>query len=299
MLRVFRLKIRPKIIIDSGASGLNIVVLAREKHYFSLPSIHWDLSITDLDRALIALRQNISKQIGGFLKLKPDLYFLVDACDSENYKVSLVNLFDSPYPGHVHFLLRPLAHLKSREYIPWGTIVFDVTANQSVISTIQEGAVLNCKQDDFGGLCLDKRLIAYFRRNLNLNITLTVAQYIREHYAQLDLTQPAVALPITGFEMGTGLHVTRLVTQQELHEAWEPVLQTWVRTIQHNLYQASFSMVEALRAEGIFLAGRGALLPGLDEYLACALNLSVTQLQPPLQSALVGAENWIHGFKLS
>lgn len=299
MLRVFRLKIRPKIIIDLGASGINILVLARERHHFSLPQIQGDLSSAGSDRALIALRQNISKQIGSFLKLKPDLYFLVDACDSETYKVSLIDLFGTPYHGHVHFLLRPLAHLKSREYIPWGTIVLDVGANKSVISAIQEGTVLNCQQYNFGGLCLDKRLVAYFRRNLNLNITLTVAQHVREHYGQLDLTQPAVALPINGIEMGTGLQVTRLVMQQELNEAWEPVLQTWVRTIQHNLYQASFTMVESLRAEGIFLAGCGALLPGLDEYLACSLNLSVTQLQPPLQSALVGAENWIHGFKLS
>lgn len=282
MLRAFQTTMRPKIALDLGHSEIRIAILGKEKRILPFPSYQ--------AQNLGLLTEYIKRHLDHWLKLRPDLYFLVDPCDSPEHQLSLKQIGVALGAHQIYRILRPLAHIKSHNIVPWGTVLVDIGADTVVVSTIQEGSVLQCHQINSGGKALDQHLIEYLRRNYYLNISMQTAENIKKDKNQ--------AHWIAGVQTQTGVQVESLIFQSELMEAWQPVLQTWIDAIKQSLYQSSYKLVECLKLEGIFITGGGALLNGLNEYLASALNISVTKLQAPLQSALIGAEDWMNGIKL-
>ncbi|MFO1258007.1 MAG: rod shape-determining protein [Gammaproteobacteria bacterium] len=282
MLRAFQTTMRPKIALDLGHSEIRIAILGKENSTLPFPSYQI--------RNVRLLTEFIKKHLGYWLRLRPDLYFLVDPCDSHERQLSVRDIGTALGAHRVYRILRPLAHVKSLNTVPWGTVLVDIGAEAVVISTIQEGSVLQCHEIQSGGKALDQHLIQYLRRNYYLNISLQTAENMKKS------TSPAHL--ISAIQSQTGVPVRALIYQEELMDAWQPVLQSWTEAIQQSLYQSSYKLVECLKVEGIFITGGGALLNGLNEYLASALNISVTRLQAPLQSALIGAEHWMNGIKL-
>lgn len=282
MLRAFQTTMRPKIALDLGHSEIRMIILGKEKKILPFPSHQ--------ARDIRLLTEFIKRHLGHWLSLRPDLYFLVDPCDSPERQVTLSHIGTTLGAHRIYRILRPLAHIKSLNTIPWGTVLVDFGSDTMVVSTIQEGSILHCHQIDRGGRALDQHLIQYLRRNYGLNISLQTAELIKKTGRSAHL--------ISAIQTQTGIQVESLIFQQELMEAWQPVLQIWIETIKQSLYQSSYKLIECLKLEGIFITGGGAMLNGLNEYLASALNIPVTQLQAPLQSALIGAEHWMNGIKL-
>lgn len=282
MLRAFQTTMRPKIAFDFGHAEIRIAILGKEKKILPFPS-HYT-------RNMRLLTEFIRKHLRHWLKLRPDLYFLVDPCDLPEHQLSLSHLGVALGAHQIYRISRPLAHVKSLNTIPWGTVLVDIGANTVIVSTIQEGCVLQCYPIDCGGKALDQHLVEYLRRNYYLNISLQTAEMIKKSKEQVHW--------VSAIQAQTGVQVESLIFRQELMEAWQPVLQIWIEAIKQSLYQSSYKLVECLKLEGIYITGGGALLNGLSQYLASALNISVTQLQAPLQSALIGAEDWMNGIKL-
>jgi len=78
------------------------------------------------------------------------------------------------------------------------------------------------------------------------------------------------------------------VTSAEVSEAIQPPLRAIAATIRSTLEQTPSALAAQLEAAGLHLAGGGALLAGIDRYLARATGLMVTVAEDPRTCAVRG-----------
>jgi rod shape-determining protein MreB len=132
-----------------------------------------------------------------------------------------------------------------------------------------------------------------------------IVQYVKKHYNLLIGERRAEALKIalgsalpTGGERRTvevkgrdlidGIPKTIIVGEEEIREALRETITTIVETVRICLERTPPELAADIIDKGIYMAGGGALLRGLDELLHRETGLPVTVAKDPLLCVALG-----------
>ena len=140
---------------------------------------------------------------------------------------------------------------------------------------------------------MDAAIIAYMRRKHDLMVGQQTAERIKIEIGSAVPLEEEMTREIRGRDLIGGLPRKCEITSTEIREALtEPILQIReciVRTLESAEPELAADMVE----NGIHLAGGGALLRGLDQYLADTIGLQFILVDDPLSCVARGTSVYL------
>ena len=139
-----------------------------------------------------------------------------------------------------------------------------------------------------GGDEMDADIVAYARREFNLLMGERTAEDIKIAIGSAYPLDEEVSTFFRGRDLLTGLPRSIEVTSAQVREAIEPSVEQIVDAIKLTIEETPPELVADVMDQGIYLAGGGALLRGLEQRVSEATQMAVHVADDPLTCVVRG-----------
>jgi len=182
---------------------------------------------------------------------------------------------------------------------PKGNMIIDIGGGTTEIAVIALGGIAVEKSIKVAGDIFTDDIIYYMRTMHNLQIGEKTAERIKiEVGSALDeLDNPPDDLPIEGRDMLSGKPKRIIVSYKEVAKAIDKSLLRIEDAIMETLSKTPPELSADIYNSGIYLAGGGALLRGLDKRLSQKTDLPVYIAEDPLRTVVKGTGIALKYFK--
>ncbi len=172
---------------------------------------------------------------------------------------------------------------------PVASMVCDVGGGTTEAAVFSLGDVVSGRSIRTGGDKMDQAIVDYLRRRHSLRVGLGVAEQLRIDIGSAAVLESEMAQEVRGVDVVGSLPRSANVTSEEVRHALAEPLETILEAIKATLDGCSPELAADLVDRGMVLCGGGALLRGLDRYLAEQTGLPVRVTTEPLAAVLTGA----------
>jgi len=171
---------------------------------------------------------------------------------------------------------------------PFGSMIVDIGGGTTEVAVIALGGIVIAKSIRVAGDELDEAIVNQCRKNYNLLIGERSAEEIKIAMGSVYPMENESSMEVRGRDLVTGLPRTFTISAAEVRDAlFEPV-NVVVDAIRMTLEKTPPELAADIMDRGVVLAGGGALLSGLDRYIAQETELSVFVVDDPLSSVAYG-----------
>lgn len=173
---------------------------------------------------------------------------------------------------------------------PNGNMVIDIGGGTSEIAVISLGGIVSNKSIKTAGDEFNQDIEEYMRREHNMSIGSRTAELIKIHIgaALTDIDNPPEKYEVRGRDLLTGVPKAINVTHQEIAIALDKSIQQIEVAVLNALGNTPPELSADIYKSGIYLAGGGSLLRGLDKRLSLKTKLLVHIDDNPLQAVARG-----------
>src|SRR5438445_4271391 len=165
---------------------------------------------------------------------------------------------------------------------PSGSMIVDIGGGTTEVAVTSLGGIVVARSIRIGGDEMDQDIVAYARREFNLLMGERTAEDIKIAIGSAYPLDEEVTTFFRGRDLLTGLPRSIEVTSAQIREAIEPSVERIVDAIKDTLEETPPELVADVMDQGIYLAGGGALLRGLDTRVAEATQMAVHVADDPL-----------------
>lgn len=173
---------------------------------------------------------------------------------------------------------------------PEGVMVVDIGGGTTEIAIISLGGMVINRSLRIAGDELDEEIINYMRIRYGMLIGERTAEEVKIEIGSaypLD-DKDDMATVVRGRDLSSGLPKSLKISASEVREALTPVVSQMITAIQEVLEETPPELLTDIVERGIFLAGGGALLRGLDKKIAEETKLPVYISDDPLTTVVRG-----------
>jgi rod shape-determining protein MreB and related proteins len=173
---------------------------------------------------------------------------------------------------------------------PVGNMVIDIGGGTTEIAVIALGGIVNNKSIRIAGDEFDVDIGEYMRKQHNINIGERTAERIKiEVGAALpDIDNPPPEYKVHGRDMLTGIPKEVVVNHVEIAHALDKSIVKIEAAVLNALEMTPPELSADIFETGIYLAGGGSLLRGLDKRLHLRTKLAVHVAEDPLRAVARG-----------
>ena len=173
---------------------------------------------------------------------------------------------------------------------PMGNMIIDIGGGTSEIAVIALGGIVTDKNIRVAGDDFTSDIEEYMRRQHNILIGERTAEQIKIEVgsAMPELDNPPEDYPVRGRDLMTGIPKEILVSYREIAQALDKSISKIEEAIHSALEQTPPELSADIYKTGIYLAGGGALLRGLDKRIAARTRLPVHVADDPLHAVAKG-----------
>ncbi len=173
---------------------------------------------------------------------------------------------------------------------PIGNMIIDIGGGTSEIAVIALGGIVNNKSIRIAGDDLNLDIMEYIRKQHNINIGERTAERIKiEVGAALpELENPPPDYHVQGRDMLTGIPKEITVSYPEIAHALDKSILKIEAAVLSTLEMTPPELAADIYRTGIYLAGGGSLLRGLDRRIHLKTKLPVHVAEDPLRAVARG-----------
>ena len=173
---------------------------------------------------------------------------------------------------------------------PEGNMIVDIGGGTTEIAVISLGGIVSNTSIRTAGNDLTNDIQQYIRTQHNMRIGTRTAEQIKIHVgaALSELDEPPADFIIRGPNITTSLPIEVPVSYQEIAHCLEKTIYKIEIAILGALEQTPPELYADIVDKGIYLAGGGALLRGLDKRLSDKLNIPFHIAEDPLRAVARG-----------
>jgi len=157
-----------------------------------------------------------------------------------------------------------------------GTFIVDIGGGTTEIAVISLGGVVLGRSVRIAGDEMDEAIMNYFRLKYSLLLGQPTAENLKIQIGSASNNEKEKHLVVRGRDLETGLPKSQKVGSDEVREAVSPIVQEIVGHIKDTLEEAPPELVSDIMEQGIFMAGGGSLLSGIDKMVSEATKTKVT-----------------------
>lgn len=173
---------------------------------------------------------------------------------------------------------------------PTGNMIIDIGGGTSEIAVIALGGIVNNKSIRIAGDDFNVDIEEYMRKQHNINIGERTSEKIKIEVgaAITDLENPPDDYPVHGRDMLTGIPKEIMVNFAEIAHALDKSISKIETAVLNALEMTPPELSADIYRTGIYLAGGGALLRGLDKRIHMKTKLPVHLAEDPLHAVARG-----------
>jgi len=171
---------------------------------------------------------------------------------------------------------------------PTGSMIVDIGGGTTEVAVTSLGGIVVSRSIRIGGDEMDSDIVAYARREFNLLMGERTAEDIKIAIGSAYPLDEEVSTFFRGRDLLTGLPRSIEVTSAQVREAIEPSVEQIVDAIKQTIEETPPELVADVMDQGIYLAGGGALLRGLDTRVSEATQMAVHVAEDPLTCVVRG-----------
>ncbi len=176
-----------------------------------------------------------------------------------------------------------------------GNFLVDIGGGTADIAVISLGGIVLAKSLKIAGDRLDRDIIDYCQEEYRLLIGTRTAEQVKIKIGSAYLGKGNIKgkdkreVPIRGRNLITGLPEEVMVGEGSIKSALEKSVKQIVNTVKDIIEATPPELVADIMARGIFLAGGGSMLKGLNELIAKETKMPVKVIEDPLTTVVRGA----------
>jgi rod shape-determining protein MreB and related proteins len=172
-----------------------------------------------------------------------------------------------------------------------GNLIVDIGGGTTEVAVISLGGIVVDRSVPIGGYEMDEAIMDYAKRERGLLIGQERAEEVKiEIGSALEETRDGAAVSeVAGRDRLSGLLRRVALRAEEVQRALEPPVERIVQAVRDTLERTPPELSADVVNRGIFLAGGGSLLRGIDARLGAETALPVHMVAEPLTCVAVGA----------
>ncbi|EKD26368.1 MAG: hypothetical protein ACD_79C01236G0001 [uncultured bacterium] len=171
---------------------------------------------------------------------------------------------------------------------PTGSMIVDIGGGTSEVAIISLAGIVSSKSVRIAGDELTDAVINYMKRTYNLMIGERTAEDIKIKIGSAAPLPEELSMEVKGRDLIAGLPKTLVINSEEIREALGETVVAIIEAIRITLERCPPEIAADLVDSGIWLAGGGALLKGLDRLIMEETALPVNVADDPLSAVALG-----------
>ena len=173
---------------------------------------------------------------------------------------------------------------------PSGNMVIDIGGGTSEIAVIALGGIVSNKSIRVAGDDFTNDIIEYMRKEHNISIGERTAEKIKIEVgsAVTHLENPPADIAIHGRDLLTGIPKEVVVNYAEIAQCLDKTVAKIETAVLNALENTPPELASDIYRSGIYMAGGGSLLRGLDQRIAAKTKLKVFIAEDPLMAVARG-----------
>lgn len=246
------------------------------------------------------LRHLVTRAQGRQRLFRPEVMLCVPASATSGYRRAMAGAAISAGARQAWLIEAPLAAamgLGLPVAAPGGHAVCDLGAGGVQVAVIALSGVVAAQSTAAGGDRMDAAIAEWVRERRGVVVDGPSAEELKVMLGSaVPLDRPR-SVEVTGREPGGGA-VTVTVSSEDVTEAIQGPLRTVAAAVRAVLDQVSARLEADVAEQGLFLTGGGALLRGLDVFLAREAGVPVRVADDPRTCAVRGTRRALGEFEL-
>ncbi len=171
---------------------------------------------------------------------------------------------------------------------PSGSFILDIGGGTTEMAVISLGGIVLTKSLRVAGNEMDEAIIEYLKKKYNLLIGERTAEEIKIKIGSAYPLKEELSMEVHGRSLVEGLPKVIKITSEEIREALKDTLNAIVNAVKDILEETPPELSSDLIERGLFIAGGGALLRGIDELISQETKLPVYIADDPLTAVVRG-----------
>ncbi len=181
---------------------------------------------------------------------------------------------------------------------PTASMVVDIGGGTTEIAIMSLGDISACESVRLGGDDFDEALINHLKRTYNLLIGEPRAEQVKIQIGSAAPLEQEMTMEIAGRDTISGLPRKIVITSEEIREAFREPIAGIIEGVIRTLERAEPELAADLIENGMYLAGGGSLLRGMDTILSNATGLKVLYTDDPLTCVARGCSVYLENLEI-
>ena len=247
--------------------------------------------IAEYDIAEAMLKEYMSRAFGNRI-VRPKIMATLPVGLTELQHHSLSNVVEAAGGRNVSVIESPLAiafGLGLDFSKPHGYLIVDIGAGTTDIAVVSMGGIAACESFKTASFDFDAQIMKYIRKEYNIEIGNLMAESIKKQIGTVVPRPVEIAMVAKGRNVFTGLPESFEITSTEIYEAIKETADAICNSIRLVLSKTDPDLVADINNDGLYLAGGGSLIHGMDKLISEYTGTVVHSLEDPTHSVVRGA----------
>lgn len=171
---------------------------------------------------------------------------------------------------------------------PLGSMIVDIGGGTTEVAVISLAGIVHSKSIRIAGDEIDEAISTYVRRRHNLFIGERTAEQAKIDIGSAYALDQELEMEVKGRDMKSGLPRSAILTSEEVRDAIQEPVMAIVDAVKLTLEATPPELAADAMNYGIYLAGGGALLRGLDQLISDHTGMPVKIARDPLSCVVNG-----------
>ena len=247
--------------------------------------------ISNFDITERLLHHFLKKVVGSHIFFKPRVVVCVPSGVTEVEKRSVIDATEEAGARHTFLIEEPIAAAIGAGIDisePRGSMVLDIGGGTTDIAIISLGGAVISDSIKIAGDKFDEAIVRYMRKKHNLLIGERTAEEMKIAIGSAYPRKEQVFIDVKGRNLISGLPQAIVVGSNEMIEALEEPLQSILECVRALFERTPPELASDIAESGICLTGGGALLYGMDKFVAEHTKVPCYVAEDPICCVAIG-----------
>jgi len=247
--------------------------------------------ISNFDITERLLNHFLKKVVGNHVFFKPRVVVCVPSGVTEVEKRSVIEATEEAGARHTFLIEEPIAAAIGAGIDisqPRGSMVLDIGGGTTDIAIISLGGAVISDSIKVAGDKFDDAIVRYMRKKHNLLIGERTAEEMKIAIGSAYPRKEQVFIDVKGRNLISGLPQAIVVGSNEMIEALEEPLQSILESVRGLFERTPPELASDIAESGICLTGGGALLYGMDKFVAEHTKVPCYVAEDPICCVAIG-----------
>jgi rod shape-determining protein MreB and related proteins len=181
---------------------------------------------------------------------------------------------------------------------PTASMIVDIGGGTTEVAIMSLGDIATCESIRVAGDDFDESIISYMKKHHGLTIGEQTAERIKIEVGSASPMDKETTIDVRGRDNITGMPDKKTVKSEEIREAMAEPIEHIIDVVKRTLERAEPELSADLVENGIWIAGGGALLRGIDVVISEATGLEVNIAKDPLTCVAQGTSIYLENLEL-